>query len=212
MGYLIGILIAFGVILLSMMLHELAHGYVAYLLGDETAKDEGRLTLNPFKHLDPVLSVAMPLLLFLSGGPIFGGAKPVPIDPKKLKHGVWGMAMVAIAGPLTNFVLAFLAFIIGHFTGWMYVGGVLGGIFLDLVYINLGFGVFNLIPIPPLDGSRVLYAIAPGGVREAMEKMETWGIVVVMLIVILMPGVISAIMSGAMEGIIEGFYWIVGRR
>lgn len=106
MGYLIGILIAFGVILLSMMLHELAHGYVAYLLGDETAKDEGRLTLNPFKHLDPVLSVAMPLLLFLSGGPIFGGAKPVPIDPKKLKHGVWGMAMVAIAGPLTNFVLA----------------------------------------------------------------------------------------------------------
>ncbi len=212
MGYLIGILIAFGVILLSMMLHELAHGYVAYLLGDETAKDEGRLTLNPFKHLDPVLSVAMPLLLFLSGGPIFGGAKPVPIDPKKLKHGVWGMAMVAIAGPLTNFVLAFFAFTIGHFTGWMYVGGVLGEIFLDLMYINLGFGVFNLIPIPPLDGSRVLYAIAPDGVREAMEKMETWGIVVVMLIVILMPGVISAIMSGAMEGIIEGFYWIVGRR
>ena len=212
MGYLIGILIAFGVILLSMMLHELAHGYVAYLLGDETAKDEGRLTLNPFKHLDPVLSVAMPLLLFLSGGPIFGGAKPVPIDPKKLKHGVWGMAMVAIAGPLTNFVLAFLAFTIGHFTGWMYVGGVLGEIFLDLMYINLGFGVFNLIPIPPLDGSRVLYAIAPDEVREAMEKMETWGIVVVMLIVILMPGVILAIMSGAMEGIIEGFYWIVGRR
>lgn len=212
MGYLIGILIAFGVILLSMMLHELAHGYVAYLLGDETAKDEGRLTLNPFKHLDPVLSVAMPLLLFLSGGPIFGGAKPVPIDPKKLKHGVWGMAMVAIAGPLTNSVLAFFAFTIGHFTGWMYVGGVLGEIFLDLMYINLGFGVFNLIPIPPLDGSRVLYAIAPDGVREAMEKMETWGIVVVMLIVILMPGVISAIMSGAMEGIIEGFYWIVGRR
>lgn len=212
MNYLVGILIAFGVILLSMMLHELAHGYVAYLLGDETAKDEGRLTLNPFKHLDPVLSVAMPLLLFLSGGPIFGGAKPVPIDPRKLKHGAWGMALVAIAGPLTNFVLAFLAFLVGHFTGWMYVGGILGDIFVNMVYINLGFGIFNLIPIPPLDGSRVLYAIAPDAVRNVMEKMEGWGIIVVMMIVILAPGVISAIMTGAMEGIIDGFYWIVGRR
>ena len=77
---LVGLLVAFIVILISMMLHELAHGFVAYWLGDDTAKDEGRLTLNPLKHLDPVLSIAMPLLLFLTGGPIFGGAKPVPVD------------------------------------------------------------------------------------------------------------------------------------
>ena len=106
---LVGLLVAFIVILISMMLHELAHGFVAYWLGDDTAKDEGRLTLNPLKHLDPVLSIAMPLLLFLTGGPIFGGAKPVPVDSRRLKFGVWGMALVAIAGPLMNFLLAFWA-------------------------------------------------------------------------------------------------------
>lgn len=195
-----------------MMLHELAHGWVAYKLGDDTAKTEGRLTLNPFKHLDPVLSVAMPLLLFLSGGPIFGGAKPVPIDTRKLKHGVWGMALVAIAGPLTNFILAFLAFLLGHFTGWLYDPGVLGAILTDFVFINLGFGIFNLIPIPPLDGSRVLYAVAPDGVRNIMEGMERWGIILVMILVILVPGWLSMIMGGAMNGILDFFYWIVGVR
>lgn len=212
MAYFTTLVIAFIVILLSMMLHELAHGWVAYKLGDDTAKTEGRLTLNPFKHLDPVLSVAMPLLLFLSGGPIFGGANPVPIDTRKLKHGVWGMALVAIAGPLTNFILAFLAFLLGHFTGWLYDPGVLGAILTDFVFINLGFGIFNLIPIPPLDGSRVLYAVAPDGVRNIMEGMERWGIILVMILVILVPGWLSMIMGGAMNGILDFFYWIVGVR
>lgn len=212
MEYVITIIIAFVVILLSMMLHELAHGVVAYRLGDDTAKTEGRLTLNPLKHLDPVLSIAMPLLLFLSGGPIFGGAKPVPINTHKLKHGVWGMALVAVAGPLTNFVLAFLAFLLGHFTGWLYAGGWLELVLTDFVFINLGFGIFNLIPIPPLDGSRVLYAIAPDQVRSLMARMENWGIILVMLLVILVPGWLSMIMGGAMNGILEFFYWIVGVR
>lgn len=212
MEYVITIIIAFVVILLSMMLHELVHGVVAYRLGDDTAKTEGRLTLNPLKHLDPVLSIAMPLLLFLSGGPIFGGAKPVPINTHKLKHGVWGMALVAVAGPLTNFVLAFLAFLLGHFTGWLYAGGWLELVLMDFVFINLGFGIFNLIPIPPLDGSRVLYAIAPDQVRGLMARMENWGIILVMLLVILVPGWLSMIMGGAMNGILEFFYWIVGVR
>lgn len=212
MEYFVTIIIAFVVILLSMMLHELAHGLVAYKLGDDTAKSEGRLTLNPFKHLDPVLSIVMPLLLFLSGGPIFGGAKPVPINTRKLKHGVWGMAMVAIAGPLTNFILAFVAFLLGHFTGWLYVSGILGEIFTDFVFINLGFGIFNLIPIPPLDGSRVLYAIAPDGVREVMARMENWGIMLVLILVIAVPGWLSMVMGGAMNGILDFFYWIVGAK
>lgn len=212
MEYFVTIIVAFAVILVSMMLHELAHGFVAYKLGDDTAKSEGRLTLNPFKHLDPVLSVAMPLLLFLSGGPIFGGAKPVPVNSRKLKYGVWGMAMVAIAGPLTNFVLAFVAFLLGHFTGWMYINGILGEIFTDFVFINLGFGIFNLIPIPPLDGSRVLYAIAPDGVREVMARMENWGIIIVLILVIAVPGWLSMVMGGAMDGILEFFYWIVGAK
>lgn len=213
MGYLVSVLIVFGIVLVSMMLHELAHGFVAYLLGDNTAKDEGRLTLNPFKHLDPVLSIAMPLLLFTSGGPVFGGAKPVPVDSRKLKHGVWGMAMVALAGPLTNFVLAFVGFLIGHFTGAFSVG-MYGTFYQDLmmnfVFINLGFGVFNLIPIPPLDGSRVLYALAPDQVRTVMQGMERWGIMIVLILIVVFSSVLSAIMSGAINGIWDLFCWLVG--
>lgn len=212
MSYLVSILIAFGVILVSMMLHELAHGYMAYALGDDTAKLEGRLTLNPLKHLDPVLSLLMPLLLFLSGGPIFGGAKPVPVDSRNLKHGAWGMALVAFAGPMTNFILAFVAFLVGHFTGILYAGGVAGAICVDFVTINLGFGIFNLIPVPPLDGSRILYAIAPDPIRDLMEGMERWGIIVVMVLVVVATPLISTIMSGAMDGILTAFYWLVGVR
>lgn len=215
MGYLVSVLVVLGVILVSMMLHELAHGFVAYLLGDNTAKDEGRLTLNPLKHLDPVLSVAMPLLLFLSGGPVFGGAKPVPVDSRKLKHGVWGMAMVALAGPLTNFALALIGFLIGYFTGAFTVGAY-GTFYQDLmmnfVVINLGFGVFNLIPIPPLDGSRVLYALAPDQVRDVMQRMERWGIMVILILVVVFSPVISVIMSGAINGIWDFFCWMVGMR
>lgn len=210
--YLLNILIVFVVVIISMMLHELAHGLVAYKLGDDTAKSEGRLTLNPFKHLDPVLSILLPLLLFVSGGPVFGGAKPVPVDSRNLRHGVWGMAMVAIAGPLTNFILAFLMFLIGHFTGWLYSDGVLGMIFMEGMLVNLGFGIFNLIPIPPLDGSRVVYAIAPDQIRSVMQGMERYGMVIVLILVLLASGLISNLMVGAMNGILQAFYWLVGVR
>lgn len=211
--YVVGVLIAFVIVLVSMIFHELAHGLVAYWLGDDTAKSEGRLTLNPTKHLDPFLSILLPLMMFISGGPVFGGAKPVPVNSRNLKHGVWGMALVAIAGPLTNFALALVGFLIGYYTGAFMTGaGIWGEILADVFTINLGFGVFNLIPIPPLDGSRVLYAIAPDGVRNVMTQMERWGILIVMLLVVLAPGVISAIMGGAINGILEVFYWIVGVR
>ena len=209
MSWMVSLLIVLGVILVSMILHELAHGVVAYWLGDDTAKREGRLTLNPLKHLDPVLSVVMPLLLLAMGMPIFGGAKPVPINTRNLKHGVWGMALVAVAGPLTNILLAFVAFVIGYATGVLMDLGVAGVICWRFITVNLGFGVFNLIPIPPLDGSRVLYALAPDGVRRVMEGMERWGIWVVMILVVAVPSVVSTLMSGAMMGILDGFYWIV---
>ena len=209
------LIIVLVVVLFSMVLHELAHGFVAYWLGDDTAKDEGRLTLNPLKHLDPVLSIAMPLLLFLTGGPIFGCAKPVPVDSRRLKFGVWGMALVAIAGPLMNFLLAFLGVVVVRLTGALVDGHQTlfwSEVLTQFIIINLGFGVFNLIPIPPLDGSRVLYAIAPDQVREVMSRMERWGIVVVMLLVILLPSVVNSLMLGAMQGILDFFFWIVGMR
>lgn len=211
MTYILTILLIFTIILCSMVLHELAHGLVAYWLGDDTAKAEGRLTLNPLKHLDPVMSFVMPLLLFISGGPIFGGAKPVPINTRNLKFGAWGMALVGVAGPLTNFLIAFVAFLVGYFTGGLFdTTGIVGMIFSYIIMINLGFGVFNLLPVPPLDGSRVLYAIAPDGVRNVMASMERYGILIVLLLVILLPNVVYGLMSGAMEGILNAFYFIVG--
>ncbi|MCM1225304.1 MAG: site-2 protease family protein [Lachnospiraceae bacterium] len=207
---ILNLVVILGVILFSMVLHELAHGVVAYWLGDDTAKDDGRLTLNPAKHIDLVMSILVPVLLYMSGGPIFGGAKPVPVDTRNLKFGAWGMALVAIAGPLTNFLIALVSFLIGYWTGWLNMPGIVGLIFTELVLVNLGFGIFNLIPIPPLDGSRVLYALAPDVVREGMEKFEKIGLIVVMILVIVFPSVISTIMLGGIQGMLTGFYWLVG--
>jgi Zn-dependent protease len=209
-------IVVFVIIIVSMVLHELAHGVVAYLLGDDTAKSEGRLSLNPLKHLDPVMSVIVPFLLYISGGVVFGGAKPVPINTRNLKGGAWGMALVGIAGPATNFILSLLGFLIGIWTGNLVAengvvylaNGVVSQIFAEVVMVNLGFMIFNLIPIPPLDGSRVLYAIMPDGVRDFMERIEPIGIVIVMILV--MVGATSGIMAGGVEGMIALFCKLVG--
>lgn len=209
----IGMVVAvFAIVLISMILHELAHGVVAYFLGDTTAKDNGRLTLNPFKHLDPITSVALPMLMFITGGPVFGGAKPVPVDSRRLKWGAWGMALVAIAGPLTNFILALVGFLIGNATGVIYVSGFAGTMMINFVTINLGFFVFNILPIPPLDGSRVIYALAPDGVREGMEKLErTAGIWLVFALILVFSSALSLLMSNAISGILEFFLMLVGK-
>lgn len=213
METLLSIVITLGVILFSMVLHELAHGLVAYRLGDDTAKTDGRLTLNPLKHLDPILSIALPLLLLISGGPVFGGAKPVPVNSRKLKYGPWGMALVAIAGPLTNLLLAFLGFLLGYFTGALSLVGLTtlwGQVMGSFVMVNLGFGIFNLIPIPPLDGSRVLYAISPDPVRGLLDKLEPFGMMIVLILVVVGGGLLTGVMSWGMENILNGFYWVVG--
>lgn len=213
MEALLSVVITLGVILISMVLHELAHGFVAYKLGDDTAKTDGRLTLNPLKHLDPIMSIALPLLLLLSGGPVFGGAKPVPVNSHKLKHGAWGMALVAIAGPLTNILLAFLGFLLGYFTGAFSLAGLgtlWGRVIGSFVMINLGFGIFNLIPIPPLDGSRVLYAISPDPVRGLLEKIEPFGMMIVLILVVAGGGLLTGVMMWGIDGLLEGFYWVVG--
>ena len=183
-GYLLIILL---IVVSSVILHELAHGVVAYWLGDHTAKDAGRLTLNPIKHIDPYMSILVPVVLYLLKAPVFGGAKPVPINYRNLKWREWGMALVALAGPFTNFLLAFLFFLIGHFSGLLYgTGGEIAEfIFAEIVYINLGFMLFNLIPIPPLDGSRVLYAISPDAIRQILSRIEVYGIFIVYILILL---------------------------
>ena len=136
-------LITFLILILSIILHELAHGVMAFWLGDRTAKENGRLTLNPLNHLDPMMSVVLPMMLLLMGMPVMGGAKPVPVNARNLKFREWGMALVALAGPLMNFLLAFLLFLIYFWTG--------SDIASSAMTVNLSLMIFNLIPIAPLD-------------------------------------------------------------
>lgn len=182
-----GVILA--VILISMTLHEVMHGVMAYWLGDDTAKAEGRLSLNPLKHIDPFLTILLPLILALAQMPIFGGAKPVPFNPHRVRYGEWGAALVAIAGPLTNLFLAFMFFGVGAIFGIglnLWEGNNIGQTFLTYgVIINLGFFAFNMIPIPPLDGSRVLYALAPESVKRAMEYIEQYAFILLFAIVLL---------------------------
>ena len=209
----LGLVIVIAVVVISISLHELAHGLVAYWLGDNTAKDAGRLTLNPIKNIDPYMSIIVPVILYLLKAPVFGGAKPVPVNSANLKWREWGMALVALAGPFTNFLLAFIFFLIGHFTGWVYgTGGeVVAIIFTQFIFTNLGFMIFNLIPIPPLDGSRVLYAIAPDSIRRLMMNLEgTTGIMIVYLLIFLFGQFFSQLMVDGMNAVLHFFYFVIG--
>lgn len=200
-GYLF---IVLGVILVSMTLHEAMHAFVAYWLGDDTAKREGRLTLNPIKHIDPFLTILLPLGLALLGGPIFGGAKPVPFRPDMVKGGDWGAALVAVGGPLTNLLIAFVVFGVYVLVG-MPFDGVLATILTTAVMVNLGFFVFNMIPIPPLDGSRVLYALAPEFVRTGMRFIEQYGLILVFALVIFAGAFIGQYMQAVITFFLDVF-------
>ncbi|MBQ3292895.1 site-2 protease family protein [Candidatus Saccharibacteria bacterium] len=206
------IIIVLLIAVFSVILHELAHGVVAYFLGDRTAKDAGRLTLNPLKHIDPYMSILVPVILYILKAPVFGGAKPVPVNYRNLKGKEWGMALVAITGPLTNFLLAFIAFLIGWFSGALQhnPNGIPYFIFAELVYLNLGFMLFNLIPIPPLDGSRVLYAISPDSFREILNRIEKYGFIIVYALILIFGELFSSLMINGMTGIIDFFYKLVG--
>lgn len=198
-----------GVIFFSMTLHEVMHGLVALKLGDRTALQHGRLTLNPLKHIDPFMTIVLPLVLTLLGGPVFGGAKPVPFNPYALRGGEWGAALVALAGPLTNLVLAFITFgvyVLTHAS----IGAYGQSLMITAIKVNLGFFAFNILPIPPLDGSRVLYAIAPDGIRGGMEAIERFGVMLVFALVLIASPFLSMYMQGMIGGLITVFSNIFG--
>ena len=209
------IIIVLIVILLSMTIHEAMHAFMGYVLGDSTAKEEGRLTLNPIRHIDPVMTILLPLIMVVLRAPVFGGAKPVPFNPNRVRFGDWGAALVALSGPITNLVIAFIAFGFGVFSGVINNAGavqptIFGLIISTAVSVNLGFFVFNMLPIPPLDGSRILYAVAPDGVRGVMQKIEQNGVLLVMIIVVLFSDVIGQVMSGCIRAILRVFMNIFG--
>ena len=166
------------IFLFSVILHEVSHGSMAYYLGDPTAKNAGRLTLNPIKHLDPIGSILVPLILIISkAGIIFGWAKPVPINPLNLSHKKYGEAKVAIAGPLANILIAVLFGLLIRFIPWGYSSFEINliSIFGYICWINLLLAIFNLIPVPPLDGSHILFALLPRSADEIKIFLSRYG-------------------------------------
>lgn len=160
------------ILILSIIVHEVSHGYAALALGDPTAKYQGRLTLNPLKHIDPMGSVIIPAILVLSNSSfLFGWAKPVPYNPYNLRKGRFGEAIVAGAGPLTNILIAVFFALVIHLGK-----GILSYEFMllsaQVVYMNLILAIFNLIPAPPLDGSKILKAFLPFPLARSLEQFE----------------------------------------
>lgn len=192
------ICIVLGTLFVSTALHEMMHAYVALRLGDDLAHSHGRITLNPLKHIDPILTVVLPLALMLLGSTPILAAKPVPINVSRLKGREMGMALVGLAGPVTNLALACVAALVLR-------NIALAGLMLDVVayffYINIGLFVFNMLPLPPLDGSRVLYAVAPEPVQRVMEQIESYGIMVIILFVSLFYSVIGPLIFSWQQAI-----------
>lgn len=168
------------IFIFSVIIHEVSHGYVAYLQGDNTAKFKGRLTLNPIPHIDLFGSIILPLILIFSGSSmVVGWAKPVPFNPYNLRNQRWGEAMVAMAGPLSNI---FIAFVFGIIIRLSLFPSLLNP-FIYIVLINLVLATFNLVPIPPLDGSKILFSLFPNKFLEAREFMERNGLFILIFFI-----------------------------
>lgn len=179
-------------LLVAMTVHEFMHAYVGLKLGDTTARDEGRISLNPLRHIDPMMTVALPIITYVFFHAPILAAKPVPFTPWRLRYGEWGAALLALAGPLSNLVLAVVAAMAARPFAADSVVYVVLFIFAQL---NVGLFLFNLIPIPPLDGSRVLYAFLPESARMAMERLEPYGFFIIFALVLV--GGVGGILSGA---------------
>ncbi|HAQ02287.1 MAG: Peptidase M50 [Candidatus Nomurabacteria bacterium GW2011_GWD2_36_14] len=183
------------VLIMSVVVHEVAHGYTAYLLGDNTARNSGRLTLNPIKHLDPFGSVILPLLLVLmQAGFVIGWAKPVPYNPANLRDEKKGTFFVSIAGILANLILAIVFGILIRFAP-LFIGVAFLGAFYKIasiiVLLNLVLALFNLIPIPPLDGSKVLFSFLPVKYRYIENFLEKWGMFLLLFFIIFLWSYVS---------------------
>lgn len=185
------ILITLVILVFSAILHEIAHGYVADRFGDPTARLMGRLTLDPRRHIDPFMSIILPLILIISGSPvIFGGAKPVPVDPFNLRDGRRDFALVSLAGPLTNLILAIITALIIHllFPGvslGLIDTSIPGFVLGKILQVNLILAIFNLLPIPPLDGSKVFSLLLPERQAAAYLALGNMGPFLLLLLLMI---------------------------
>lgn len=181
-------------LLISLSVHEAMHAFTSHKLGDTTAKDEGRLTLNPLKHIDLMTTIGLPLIMMLLHLPPIFVAKPVPFDPLRVRFGDMGAALVALAGPFSNLALATATALFLRLAGAGLDGATISALFI-FMQVNVGLFVFNMIPFPPLDGSRLLYAFAPDPVRKVMDAIESLGIVSIIIFVLLLIPFASPILG-----------------
>ncbi|TSC56321.1 MAG: Zn-dependent protease [Parcubacteria group bacterium Greene0416_39] len=179
------------VLVISVVVHEVSHGAVANSLGDPTAKNAGRLTLNPIGHVDPVGSLLLPFLLILSGGPVIGWAKPVPINPFMLKNQTWAPALVSLAGPGSNLALALVFGLLVRFLPLETLSPLFSGALVSVVQLNLYLALFNLVPIPPLDGSHLLFAFLPKSLEPLKMFLARYGFFILLFLVFLFPPFLS---------------------
>lgn len=194
------------ILVYSVILHEIAHGFIADRLGDPTARLAKRLTLNPIPHIDPIMTVILPAFLLISQAPfLFGGAKPIPIDPFNFKDVKKDTALTALAGPVTNILIAvFFALLIKLIPLFVLNDQLLSTsiqIFTGAVVLNISLAVFNLLPVPPLDGSKVLAGILPDELAKELYKLERFGPMIILGLLFFLPGVIFGIIGPIIKNI-----------
>ncbi len=201
-------------VIFAITVHEVAHGWAARSFGDRTAEMQGRLSLNPIRHIDPIGTVLVPAVLLAISGFMFGWAKPVPVDPRNLRNPRPNMAVVSFAGPAANFAMAILwafvmvlarSFDLGVASQWLYVMGAYG------IYFNLIIGLLNLIPIPPLDGGQLLQNLLPvGPLTDLLERIRPFGFLIIMLL--LVTNVLGSVLTPPLMFLLDGIQAIFGVR
>jgi len=210
-------------VLIAITFHEAAHAYAAWKLGDDTAYRQGRVTFNPLKHVDPFGTILVPAVLLLTASPfLFGWAKPVPVAFHRLSNVRRDMALVAIAGPATNVALASVSAALFHVLGSLpaHVAAWLGQTLYQSILLNLLLAIFNMLPIPPLDGSRIALAVMPGALARPYEKLERFGFFILLALLFLLPmvgrevgvnlNVFRWLIGTPLARVLPGFEWIAG--